>query len=221
MILHGGVCAIPVWPQARDYFSKKFRVITPEQRAHGHTPDDRSKPISYHDMAEDTAVLLKDLGIEEAHVLGWSDGGVVGLDLAIHHPELVKKLVVVGTHFYPSVTEVKREFEPTADSIPAFVREAYERSSPDGVAYWPLMFARMLEMWKTQPNFTKEELGSIRAATFVVAGDKDMVSPEKTVELWRSIPDSRLWILPDGDHGLIFNRAAEFHAAVDAFLNAP
>src|SRR5271165_1236109 len=88
LVLHGGMCSIPVWPQAIEYFSREYQVVAPEQMGHGRTADDPGRPMDYHAMAEDTAELLSQLGIGRAYVLGHSDGGIVGLDLAINHPGL-------------------------------------------------------------------------------------------------------------------------------------
>jgi len=218
LILHGGLFSIPLWPQAIEYFSKEYQVIAPEQMGHGRTADDPTRPMDYHAMADDTAALLRQLGIESAYVLGWSDGGVVGLDLAIHHPGLVKKLAISGANYTPAPPPKPGEIEMTAETIPTFVRECYERLSPDGAAHWPVVFERLKRMWQTQPNFSPSQLGGIAAPTLVIAGDRDFVSPEYTVELWRAIPGARLWIAPKTGHGFPLERAPLFNLGVDWFF---
>jgi len=218
LLLHAGLCSIPVWPQPIEYFSKEYQVIVPEQMGHGRTPDDSTRPMDYHLMAEDTAALLAELKIESAYVLGWSDGGIVGLDLAIHHPTLVKKLAISGSNFSPPPADQPGAVQMTADDIPPFIREPYERLSPDGPAYWPTIFARVQRMWKTQPNFTKAQLGAIASPTLVIAGDRDFSTPEYNIELWRAIPKADLWIAPGVGHGLPLQRPALFNAAVRTFF---
>jgi pimeloyl-ACP methyl ester carboxylesterase len=221
LILHGGMSSIPVWPQAIAYFENGYHVVAPEQMGHGRTADDLSRPMDYHAMAEDTAELMRQLNIESAYVLGHSDGGIIGLDLAIHHPRLVRKLAISGTSFRPPPPTKPGAREMTADDVPAFIRQPYERISPDGPAHWPVLFARVHQMWKTQPNFSQAQLAGIVAPTLVIAGDRDFVSPEDTVELWRLIPRSELWIAPNSTHGLPLRQAALFNSTVDAFFKEP
>jgi pimeloyl-ACP methyl ester carboxylesterase len=219
LLLHGGLSSIPVWPQAIEYFSREYQVIAPEQMGHGRTADDPGRPMDYHAMAEDTVELLRQLKIAQVFVLGHSDGGIVGLDLAINHPGLVRKLAVSGANFSPAAPPKPGEtHQMSADDIPKFIREPYERLSPDGPAHWPVLFARVSAMWQTQPNFTRPQLAAIVAPTLVIAGDHDFVSPEYTVALWRAVPKAELWIAANSTHGLPVRRAELFNRTVDAFF---
>lgn len=222
LLLHGGMSSIPVWPEAIEFFSKEYQVIALEQMGHGRTADDPSRPMDYHAMAEDTVELLRQLKIEHALVLGHSDGGIIGLDLAINHPGLVRKLAVCGANFSPPPPPRSGEtHQMTADDIPRFIREPYERLSPDGAAHWPVLFARVKLMWQTQPNFSRQQLSAIIAPTLVIAGDHDFASPEYTVEMWRAIPKAELWIAANSSHGLPKNRAELFNLTVDTFFKEP
>ena len=89
LLLHGGTGSIPAtWIP---YFEPRFRVVAMEQMGHGRTADAMDRPFHYHDMAEDTVELMRQLEIESAVIVGYSDGGIIGLDIAIHHPERVTK----------------------------------------------------------------------------------------------------------------------------------
>ena len=222
LLLHGGLGAIPLWPEAIACFSKDYRVIAPEQMGHGRTADDPSRVMDYHAMAEDTAELLRQLDVREVFVLGWSDGGDVGLDLAIHHPDLVKKLAVSGANFQPDLPATPAEADkPAASDFPSSVREQYERLSPDQAAHWPVLVARVRRMWQTQPNFTAAQLASITASTLVIAGDREFYSPEYTTRLWRMIPRAHLWIAADSPHELPTVRAPLFNSVVGDFFKEP
>jgi pimeloyl-ACP methyl ester carboxylesterase len=99
LLLHGGTATVATsWGEQIPYFARSRKVIAPEQVGHGHTGD-REEPYSYARMADDTATLLGQLGIQNADVYGTSDGGVVGLYLAARHPSRVRKLIVVGAAF--------------------------------------------------------------------------------------------------------------------------
>ncbi len=218
LVLHGGMSSIPVWPTAIEYFSKAYEVVAPEQMGHGRTADDMSRPMDYHAMAEDTVELLRQLKIARVYVLGHSDGAIVGLDLAIHHPDLVVKLASAGANIDPSAAPKPGQHVGTAADIPAFIREPYERISPDGPTHWPILFARVQKMWQTQPNFTDEELKGIAAPTLIIAGDRDFKPPEYNVAMWRKIPGAELWIAANSTHGLPVRRAALFNEVVDTFF---
>ena len=136
LLLHGGSGSIPEkWIPD---FSPRFHVIAMEQMGHGRTADLRDRPFHYHDMAEDTVELMRQLGIESASVLGYSDGGIIGLDMAIHHPERVTKLAVTGANcrtdgYTAENLELVRSFDPDAEPV----SDAYARLSPDGADHWP------------------------------------------------------------------------------------
>ena len=202
LLLHGGTGSIPAtWIP---YFSEQFQVIATEQMGHGRTADLLDRPFHYHDMAEDTVGLMRQLGIESAVVVGYSDGGIIGLDMAIHHPERVTKLAVTGanshTHGYTAENlEWVRTFDP--DDLPA--SEAYALLSSDGADHWPILLGRLKPMWIAEPSFTSEELQSIRAPTLIIIGDGDIVTPEHAVEMFRTIPDAQLCVVPHAGHGVM------------------
>ena len=200
--LHGGTCTNDQLEV--DYFAETFQVIAPEQMGHGRTGDDVNRPFRFHDMAEDTVALLRHLEIEAALVLGFSDGGVLGLDMAIHHPDLVSRLVVTGANFSKDAyTASGWEFIMTADpdDWPQQEHDEYDRLSPDGPAHWPVMLERLRRMWLLEPNLTAEQLGRITTPTMVVAGDRDFIQIEHTAALFRAIPDAQLCVVPGTGHG--------------------
>src|SRR5439155_9129836 len=96
LLLHGGSGSIP--EKWIPFFTPRFRLIAPEQMGHGRTADLIDRSFHYHDMAEDTVELMDQLGIESAVVVGYSDGGIIGLDMAVHHPERVTKFAVTGAN---------------------------------------------------------------------------------------------------------------------------
>jgi len=204
LMLHGGAGSAEYFSNAIPFFAIRFRVIAIEQMGHGRTADDRDRPFHYHDMAEDTVELMRRLEIESTSVLGYSDGGIIGLDLAIHHPEHVTKLAVTGANsrtdgYTPENLAWVGTFDP--DESP--VSDAYARLSPDGADHWPVVLARLRQMWAAEPSFTREQLQSIEAPTLIIVGDRDIVTPEHAVEMFRTIPDAQLCVVPNADHGVL------------------
>jgi pimeloyl-ACP methyl ester carboxylesterase len=183
--------------------SAQFRVIAPERRAHGHTPD-VDGPLSYGAMATDTIAFLTALGSGPAHLLGWSDGGVVGLLVAIARPDLIRKLVVIGTNYdttgvAPEAMEGFASLRADSDDL-AMLRTPYEAVSPDGPEHWPAVVAKFKTMVTTQPTISIEQLRGITASTLVVVGDDDIITLDHTVSLFRAIPNSELAVVPGTSH---------------------
>ena len=201
LLLHGGLGSIP--EKWIPNFSAQFQVIAMEQMGHGRTGDLVDRPFHYHDLAEDTVELMRQLGLESASVLGYSDGGIIGLDMAIHHPERLTKLVVTGTNSHTDGYTGKHWEAVNAkpDNWPA--SEAYRCLSPDGADHWPIVLERLQRMWIAEPNFTREEMLRIKAPTLIIIGDGDIVTPEHAVEMFRTIPAAQLCVVPHSGHGVM------------------
>jgi pimeloyl-ACP methyl ester carboxylesterase len=202
LLLHGGSGSIP--EKWIPFFSPRFQVTAMEQMGHGRTADLPDRPFHYHDMAEDTVELMRQLGIESAAIVGYSDGGIIGLDLAIHHPERVTKLAVTGANsrtdgYTAESLELVRSLNPDAEPV----SDAYARLSPDGAEHWPIVLRRLQRMWAVEPSFTREQLQSIEAPTLVIVGDADIVTPEHAVEMFRTIPAAQLCVVPHSGHGVM------------------
>ena len=206
LLLHGGTCSIELPSMEIPFFANEFQVIAVEQMGHGRTADAMDREFHYHDMAEDTVELMSQLEIESALVFGLSDGGMVGLDMAIHHPELRRKLAVTGSNIRTDgniegalnwLVTVKPE-----DFAPEF-REVYERLSPDGPSHWPVVLERIQRMWAVEPDYTLEQMASIQAPTLVIVGDRDLITAEHAVEMFRAISDAQLCVIPNAGHGVV------------------
>ncbi len=206
LAMAGGTQSLEMFSDEIDLLSKSFTVLAPEQMGHGRTADDTERAFDYHDMAEATFELLVHLDIESTLIYGFSDGGILGLDLAINHPERVKRLAVSGTNFHvDGLRASTRDWMQgaTGETWPAELRESYERLSPDGPSHWNDFIERIKLMWLSQPAYATEALGAIKTPTLVVAGDQDAITPEHSVALFRAIPNSQLCIVPNEGHGVL------------------
>jgi pimeloyl-ACP methyl ester carboxylesterase len=124
LLLHGGTGSIP--EKWIPFFSPSFQVTAMEQMGHGQTADLVDRPFHYHNMAEDTVELMSQLGIESAVVVGYSDGGIIDLDMAIHHPDRVTKLAVTGAESrVDGYTEENKEWARTFDPTDQPVSDGY------------------------------------------------------------------------------------------------
>jgi pimeloyl-ACP methyl ester carboxylesterase len=172
--------------------------------------DAMDREFHYHDMAEDTVALLHQLNVASALVFGFSDGGMIGLDMAIHHPDLVVKLAVTGANFRTdaySAGTLEWLLTVAPDQWPKEFREEFERLSPDGPSHWPVVLPRIQRMWAVEPDYTDEQMASIKAPTLVIVGDRDVITPEHSVAMFRAIHDAHLCVVPRAGHGAMAKEA--------------
>src|SRR5262249_11873741 len=222
LLLHGGAVNGMQFSKQRPEFRRTHRLIVPDCCAQGRTTD-RPGPLTYHDMAEDMVALLDHLRVPRVDVMGWSDGGDIGLDMAIHHPERIAHLVTFGANFTPdglNPADVAWNRTATADSFGTGMRVAWSRLNPEPEHYKDAM-NKILEMWRTEPNFTPDELARIRARTLVCAGEHDLIRPEHTAALAHAIPGAEEWIVPGASHGAMIERPDLVNPKVLAFLATP
>ena len=202
LLLHGGTSHIP--ERWIGFLSKSYQVIAMEQLGHGRTGDIANRPFHYHDMAEDTIELMRQLGIDRAIVVGYSDGGNIGLDMAINHPDKVSKLVVTGAQIRTDGLEPDTWKSLNSSAVEEWqAPEGYRRLSPDGADHWPVFRNRIVQMWLTEPNFTQDQVRNITAPTLVIVGDRDMITPEHAVEMFKLLPHGQLCIVPNSGHGVM------------------
>jgi pimeloyl-ACP methyl ester carboxylesterase len=218
LLLSGGLGSVKDLSGHIKYFSDRFRVIAPDCRGRGKSTDG-DKPITYNLMDSDILQLLNQLKIEKTYVIGWSDGGIIGISMAINHPERIKKLVAISANFnpdglVPEVIEVYKKAGP--DSWPGAV-ESYKALSPDP-DHWPILFNRVKDMWLTLPNLTTEQLKQIKTPTLIIAGDHDIIRLEHTVELFKTIKNAQLCILPGTTHRIMFEELETLNGIMIRFL---
>lgn len=209
VLLHGAFGTAESWGQILPVVSKNRRVIIIEQQGHGHTAD-RDAPLSFDQMADDTAALLHKIDVRDADVFGYSNGGTVGLRLAMKHPELVRKLAVLGSN----TGSVSASYEPESyrqfmslpdDFAPSVLKDPYDRVAPDK-SKWPLLVQKIKALGRDFQGFSPDDVRAIKTPTLIMQGDRDGVKPEHAVEMMRMIPNSQLAIFPDGDHFILFTR---------------
>jgi len=219
LLLHGGAGHGSQFEHQVPDFEKKFRVIVPDMCAQGRTSD-RPGPLTYHAMAEDVIALLDQLHVRRFDVMGWSDGGNTGLDLAIHHRDRLDHLVTFGANFSPNgMNAADIAWADTASwvSFGDGMRTDWTQLSPNPADYQDAM-TKILTMWRTEPNFTMAELGSIEAKTLISAGEHDVVRQDHSEALAHAIPNASLWIVPGASHSVMMEKPELVNARVLEFL---
>jgi pimeloyl-ACP methyl ester carboxylesterase len=219
VLLHGGAGNGAQFEHQVSDFEKHYRLIIPDMCAQGRT-NDRPGPLTYHAMAEDVIALMDQLRVQHFDLMGWSDGGVTGIDLAIHHPGRLKHLVTFGANFSTdgmNPADLAWIDTATVASFGDGMRTAWMKLNPEP-AHYDSALGKVLHMWKTEPRFTAQELGSIRARVMICAGEHDVVRPEHTRALAHAIPEATLWIVPKASHSAMMEQPALVNAKVLAFL---
>jgi pimeloyl-ACP methyl ester carboxylesterase len=203
VMLHGGFASVNTFAGFTPLVAQGYRVYSPERRGHGRMPDTPG-PITYESMADDTCAFIDALGIGPAHVVGWSDGANVGMITAMRRPDLVRKLVLIGTAVNASGAKPwARELAEhlTVDHLPPMLVDEYAALSPDGREHFPVVFAKLARAIVDTPQ-TLADLGRISAPTLVMAGDDDLVTIEHEEAMRAAVQDGQLAIVPGASHGL-------------------
>jgi pimeloyl-ACP methyl ester carboxylesterase len=195
--------------------AERFRVYTPERRAHGHTPD-VAGPITFEAMAEDTIAFLETVVGRRAHVLGSSDGAIVGLLVALGRPDLVDRLVLVAGVFHfdgwlPQVIDPNNE-------PPEFLARLYEEVSPDGAGHYQVVVDKLSRMHSEGPTLSADDLTEVKSRTLIMVGDDDEVRLEHAVAMYRPIPDAELMVVPGTSHGLLVEKPDLCNGLILEFL---
>ncbi len=208
VMLHGGFATIETWEAQAAALSEQYRVFLPERRGHGRTPD-VDGPLTYENMASDTAAFIDALGIGPAHLVGWSDGASVALYVALRRPDLVRKVITMGAPawldgYTPKTLAAAQNL--SLDDFPPSMIEAHRNLSPDGPDHLPIVFEKIKALWPSGPNMTADELSRITAPTLVILGDDDVLTVEHAATMAATLADAQLAVVPGTDHGLLFEK---------------
>jgi len=214
LIIHGNGGSISNFENQIPYFSKKYQVILADSRAHGKSIDNNDS-LSYEMMTDDLKGLLDHLHKDSCFVIGWSDGGIEGLLLAIKYPKKVKKLAVTGANLIPDAnlavdTWIDQDLKHNIDSLE---KMSQTKSVKNNLKLWRLMVR--------EPHITHEALQKITCPTLVIGGDQDVIVPRHTLEIAENIKQSNLWILPNSGHSTPIYYKDIFNNTVNSFFKAP
>jgi pimeloyl-ACP methyl ester carboxylesterase len=213
LLLHGAYMSADTWGELLPGLARIRRVVVPEMQAHGRTAD-TDRPITYEQMADDTAELMRHLEIEQADIAGYSMGGGIAVQLAIRHPELVRRLVVASAGYrydampaeaiamFPSITPEMFAGSP--------METEYLRLAPNPGDF-PKLVGKLKTLHTTDFAWPEDAIRGIPAPTQVIVGDSDLIRLEHAVELYKlrggggtgdlsGLPDAQLAVLPGTSH---------------------
>lgn len=236
VLLHGAFSAIGTsFGALLPELAKTRQVIAFEMQAHGHTAD-IDRPLSLEQMADDTTAALRQLGIEKADFFGYSMGAGIALQIALRHPDWVRKLVLASATYtlsgiHPGLMEGLADMKPEM-MFGSPWHEEYMRIAPHPEAFAAL-FAKKTEMDRGIKDLPAEAIKAIKAPTLLIIGDSDIIRPEHAVEMFRllgggipgdtpaGLPNSQLAVLPGTTHVTLVHRADLLLSIIPPFLDAP
>lgn len=196
ILLHGNGESHKIFDKLIDQLKTRFTVYAIDSRGHGKST--KVKELDYAVMTEDIVAFIQRLKIEKPILYGFSDGGIIGILLAIKYPELLSKLIISGANLYPS--GIKTLYLNLFRFIYRMTKN--------------VNYAMML----TQPNIEREELKKIGIPTLVLAGSKDMIKEEHTRLIAEAIPDSILRILEGENHMSYVVHSPKLYEIIESFL---
>jgi pimeloyl-ACP methyl ester carboxylesterase len=203
VLIHGAASTIQTtFGNVLQFLAKHYKVIAVELQAHGHTDNRDGRQISFEQDADDVAALMRQLHIENASIFGFSNGGTTAIQMAIRHPEVVRKLVIASSMYKRSgvLSEFWKGMEqPEFSNMPDAYKRAFLAINPDVKAVHTMFnqCARRMQAFTDIPDAIIE---AIEKPALIITGDQDVPTPEHAVEMYRRLPQARLCIFPGG-HG--------------------
>ncbi len=212
LLIHGNGSSISEMGTMIEHFRKRYQVIAMDSRDQGKSGDSADQ-LNYTRMTDDLAALLEHLKAPPAYVLGWSDGGIEGLLLAIQHPDKVRMIAAMAANLKPEGAhpDALAMVLSMIDAMPAADRE-----TPQGKRD-----LKVTKLMLDQPNIDPRALEAITVPVLVLAGDHDLISDDHTLEIYHHLPNSQLCIFPNATHMIPYDDPALFNSTVERFFRTP
>lgn len=217
LLIHGNGGSISGLNHQIDYFKSKYRVIIADGRGHGKSGLNTDS-LTYRQMANDLEGLAKHLKLDSLNIIGTSDGAIIGLMMGINNNVKIKRIAAFAGNLRPDTTAV----HPWA---PASVKQRETRiknsfKNKEITEYWKIRLLRA-QLMLYQPNISHDELKKITSPVLIIAGDRDVIKNEHSVEMFNNIPKSQLCIIPGGTHWTPYQQPEIFNEIVYRFLSEP
>jgi pimeloyl-ACP methyl ester carboxylesterase len=218
IFLHGGLANTDYWGNQVPAVAAHHTVILMDSRGHGRSTRD-ARPYGYDLMADDVVALMDYLKIGTADIVGWSDGGILGIDLAMRHKDRIGKVFAFAANTQTSGVIDGVEKNPTFAAYIERAGKEYAARSATPTQY-DAFVEQISKMWAEQPNWTDAELKAIDRPVLVIDGDHDeAIKREHTEYIAKAIPNARLVILPSASHFAFLQDPKGFNAALLEFLD--
>jgi pimeloyl-ACP methyl ester carboxylesterase len=217
IFLHGGLANADYWGNQVPAVAAHHTVIVMDSRGHGRSTRD-ARPYGYDLMADDIVALMDALKIPKADIVGWSDGAILGLDLAMRHKERTGRVFAFAANTVTAGVIDGVEKNPTFAAYIERAGHEYGKLSATPKEYGAFV-DQISKMWAEQPNWTDAQLKTIESPVLVVDGDHDeAIRRAHTEYIAATIPHAGLLILPNVSHFAFLQDPAQFNFAILHFL---
>ena len=218
LLIHGGLGHADIWGNQVADLMQDHLVIVADSRGHGRSTRN-ADPYGYDLMSSDYVALLDYLKIDRVDLVGWSDGGIIGLDIAMSHPERLDHLFAQAANITVDGVDPSVATDEVFGAYIGKMSEGYARMSPTPDQF-DAFVAQISEMWATQPNWTDAQVAAITVPTTIVLGDHDeAITRAHTDKMTGLIPGAKLVILPEASHFAMLQDPAGYNAAIRAAID--
>jgi pimeloyl-ACP methyl ester carboxylesterase len=215
LLIHGNGGSINAEKCQIEHFKNKYYIIVADSRFHGKT-ENGPKELTYDLMAKDYNSLLDYLKIDSAYIVGQSDGGIIGLLLAMNYPKKVKKLVTTGPNIRPDSTALPEwDLELDRNDLKWIDKKITQGDTSGNL----VRQKSQINLMDKYPNINNKELTKIKAPVLVMAGDGDIIKLEHILEIYQNIPKAQLFIMPGATHFMLREEYSLFNQIVERFLD--
>lgn len=217
LLLHGGLSNSDILLDSiGGPIAERHRIVAFDRRGHGRTAD-TDADFHYNDMVAETVGVLEKVVGGRAHLVGWSDGGIIALLVAQRRPDLVDRVVVIGANYhFEGIHDIELGDEPS--EVFHSIEAAYAERSPDGPEHFDVVAQKSFAMFNAEPAMTVEDLAGIAAPTLVMSGDDDLPRLDHTVSLYEALPAGQLAVVPAASHAVVLEKPAQVAALILEFL---
>jgi pimeloyl-ACP methyl ester carboxylesterase len=213
LFIHGNGGSLGNFSNQIPFFSMYYKVIAVDSRAQGKSAD-AGDSLTFEMMADDFNTLLDSLHLDSCYVIGWSDGGINGLLLAIRHPGKVKKLAITGANLWPDTTGLTPYVYNLIVQSSSDLRK--KQQTPDIKNQ-----LKISDLDLNEPHISLEQLHTIHCPTLVIGGDHDAIPSRHTMLISENISQSYLWIIPNSGHSTPIFKKEQFNAVISDFFRNP
>ncbi|MNQ28912.1 3-oxoadipate enol-lactonase 2 [compost metagenome] len=207
ILLHGNGGSIKGHRNRIEYFKQYFQIIAIDSRGHGKSVDDSKKQLNYVQMADDVSTLLDSLKIKNANIWGQSDGGILGLLLAINHPDKTAKVATFGANIFPGKKAVFNEIDQMVQDTLKTTKDSYTKN--------------LYSLLQYQPNITEKDLQKIKCPVLIMSGDRDVIRLEHSIKIFNNIENSNFFVMPGATHFGAYEKPELFNLVLMSFFNDP
>jgi pimeloyl-ACP methyl ester carboxylesterase len=215
ILLHGGLSATEDWDTyLLPAIESTHHVFGYDRTGQGRTADQEGS-LHFTFQSAEAIAYLEDIVKEPAHLIGWSDGGIISLMIAIQRPDLVRSIIAIGANYH---------YKNGGDPIPEWPitdadRIQYAMQSPDDAETLDTKVARMRAIWNSEPTLTRKDLAKIQCPALILAGDDEPFSIEHIASLYEAIPQGQLAIIPGTSHFVVKEKPELVQAIIRQFLS--